>query len=102
MCLLRECCEELGWSIDVGELIGTNIANLNQNSSLKAPETRFIQESRFYLGMNPHIITTPLEKDHSLEWISLDRAELDLYPSNQREIINKIKRTMVEGKRIFK
>ncbi len=82
-CLRRECLEEIGAEVSVGE----NFACGNYFFYSTVHHTDMESVGCFYECRLEKILDVESESDHELVWISMEQAISDLYLDNQKEAI---------------
>lgn len=84
-CLRRECLEELGWEIEINQFV---CAASNYHYSIYR-KRHLHSIGYFYLATYVKQVMNPVEKDHSLVWMSLDACRLNLFLDHQAWAIEK-------------
>lgn len=78
---MRECVEECGLQVTVGERIGV----ADELAFFTADQTYYRKRCTFFVGVaKPHPSAEPVEPDHQLVWLSVEEALLQLSPEVQQ------------------
>ena len=78
-CLKRELLEETGYSIAIGDFIGHA-----QQYFLSSKNEPLLGDSYFYLAELQGKKQKPVEEDHFLSWMDIDKLESILFHEHQR------------------
>jgi 8-oxo-dGTP diphosphatase len=73
-CLMRECIEETGFSLNIGHYIG-HAQQYFQTSN----NEYFVNKGYFYTGIFGDYVKLPVEDDHELVWMDLNEAKRWLF-----------------------
>lgn len=81
-CIIRECLEEAGYEVSVGEYIGS------AESYLQHPEIGYFHPiQNYYAGKLLRKISDKVEADHKLEWVAVDEIINNLFVEQQNWIV---------------
>lgn len=78
-CLKRECIEELGWKIKVGEYMGESGCYYYSPKY----EEYHLGIGYFYFAEKIEKIREPIEKDHILQWMDFKEVEEQFFHEHQ-------------------
>ena len=81
-CIIRECLEEIGYEIEVGEYIGS------AESYIIHPEIGYFHPiQNYYTGKLLRKISNDTESEHTFEWVSIDEIFDNLFVEQQNWIV---------------
>ena len=81
-CILRECLEEIGYKVSVGEYIGS------AESYCKHPEIGYFHPiQNYYSGKLLRKVSDEVEAEHMLEWIAVEDMADQLFVEQQNWIV---------------
>ncbi|MDE5978035.1 MAG: NUDIX domain-containing protein [Turicibacter sp.] len=84
-CLRRECLEELGWEIEINQLV-CHASNYHYSIYRQA----YLHSiGHFYLASYIEKVSQPIEKDHKLVWMKLEDCFSQLHLDHQAWAIEK-------------
>jgi 8-oxo-dGTP diphosphatase len=77
VCLKRECVEETGFTLQIGQFVG----HAKQYFKTRQGE-HLINDGYFYTGSFGECANERLDQDHELVWMNVDQAEKLLFHSS--------------------
>lgn len=77
-CIRRECLEEIGYSVDIGQFLSSA-----ETYTIHSVRGYFHPIQTYYSGKLLKQIQPPLEQDHRLLWVEYEELRGKLYPEMQ-------------------